>query len=153
MTSPLPLAYDERLTAPRTWWLIAVAVGFSMALIVLPYGGLAALGGFAAGTLVACMWVSAQGSSRIRVTSGLLIADQARIPLTALGDVHVLDGEEARAWRSYKADLRAHTLMRSYISGAVRIENTDPGDPTPYIFLSTRTPDALARALDTARAA
>ncbi|MCX5275316.1 DUF3093 domain-containing protein [Streptomyces virginiae] len=153
MTSPVPLAYDERLTAPRTWWLIAVAVGFSMALIVLPYGGLAALGGFGAGTLVACMWVSAQGSSRIRVTHDQLIADQARIPLTALGDVLVLEGEEARAWRTYKADLRAHTLMRSYVTGAVRIENTDPDDPTPYIFLSTRTPQALADALGHARTA
>ncbi|PWK65097.1 Protein of unknown function (DUF3093) [Streptomyces sp. CG 926] len=151
MTSPAPLTYDERLTAPRTWWLIAVAAGFSMALIVMPYGGLAALGGFIVGTLIACMWVSAQGSSRIRVTNELLVADQARIPLTALGRVEVLDGEEARAWRTYKADLRAHLLMRSYISGAVRIENTDPEDPTPYVYLSTRTPQALADALDSTR--
>ncbi|AWZ05318.1 MULTISPECIES: DUF3093 family protein [unclassified Streptomyces] len=93
MTSPAPLTYDERLTAPRTWWLIAVAVGFSMALIVMPYGGLAALGGLAVGTLIACMWVSAQGSSRIRVTSDLLVADDARIPLSALGEVHVLEGQ------------------------------------------------------------
>ncbi|MEU6293618.1 DUF3093 domain-containing protein [Streptomyces erythrochromogenes] len=148
MTPPAPLSYDERLTAPRTWWLIAVAAGFAMALIVLPYGGLAALGGFAVGTLIACTWVSGQGSSRIRVTSGLLVADEARIPLGALGRVHVLEAEEARAWRTYKADLRAHMLMRSYITGAVRIENTDPADPTPYVYLSTRTPQVLAEALD-----
>ncbi|MFD3675316.1 DUF3093 domain-containing protein [Streptomyces sp. NPDC058613] len=151
MTTPVPLAYDERLTAPRTWWLIAVAVGSAMALIVLPYGGLAALGGFTAGTLVTCMWVSAQGSSRIRVTSGLLVADDARIPLSALGEVHVLEGEEARAWRTYKADMRAHMTMRSYITGAVRIENTDAADPTPYVYLSTRSPKALADALEAAR--
>ncbi|GGZ70382.1 membrane protein [Streptomyces subrutilus] len=151
MTPPAPPTYDERLTAPRTWWLIAVAVGFSMALIVMPYGALAALGGFAAGTLVTCLWVSAQGSSRIRVTSGLLVADDARIPLGALGEVHVLEGEEARAWRTYKADLRAHMMMRGFVTGAVRIENTDPADPTPYVYLSTRTPQALADALAAAR--
>ncbi|MFF3015587.1 DUF3093 domain-containing protein [Streptomyces sp. NPDC057939] len=151
MTSPVPLTYDERLTAPRTWWLIAVAVGFATALIVMPYGGLAALGGFAVGTLISCLWVSAQGSSRIRVTGGLLVADDARIPLGALGEVHVMEGEEARAWRTYKADLRAHMLMRSFVTGAVRIENSDPADPTPYVYLSTRTPQALADALRTAR--
>ncbi|MFD7030052.1 DUF3093 domain-containing protein [Streptomyces sp. NPDC059917] len=150
MTSPAPLAYDERLTAPRAWWLIAVGVGLAMALIVLPLGGLAALGGFAAGTLIACMWVSAQGSSRIRVTHDSLVADQARIPLAALGRAEVLEGEEARAWRTYKADLRAHELMRSFITTAVRIENTDPDDPTPYLFLSTRTPQTLADALNSA---
>ncbi|WP_328967460.1 DUF3093 domain-containing protein [Streptomyces sp. NBC_00239] len=150
MTSPSALAYDERLTAPRTWWLIAVAVGMAMALIVFPYGPLAALGGFAAGTVVTCMWVSAQGSSRIRVTADQLIADDARIPLKALGEAQVLEGEEARAWRTYKADMRAHMMMRSYITTAVRVEVTDPADPTPYVYLSTRTPQALADALKNA---
>ncbi|MFF8837459.1 DUF3093 family protein [Streptomyces sp. NPDC015130] len=45
----------------------------------------------------------------------------------------------------------AHMMMRSYITGAVRIENTDPADPTPYVYLSTRTPQALANAVDADR--
>ncbi len=69
----------------------------------------------------------------------------------ALGRVDVLDGEEARAWRTYKADLRAPCLMRSCIGSAVRIENTDPDDPTPHVYLSTRTPQAPAGAIAGAR--
>lgn len=68
-------------------------------------------------------------------------------PLEALGDAEVLDGEEARAWRSYKADPRAFMLLRSYIPTAVRVKVTDPQDPTPYVYLSTREPQALVAAL------
>jgi hypothetical protein len=33
------------------------------------------------------------------------------------------------------------------------VEVTDPADPTPYLYLSTREPERLAEALDTARRA
>lgn len=145
-TSRTP-AYDERLTAPRTWWVIAALFGLSMALVFTPLGLIAALIAFAAGTALAGAYVSSQGSLRIRVTAGLLVVGDARIPLKALGETHVLDGEEARAWRTYKADLRAFTAMRSYIPTAIRIEVRDPDDPTPYIYLSTRTPERLAEAI------
>lgn len=144
-------SYEERLTAPHSWWLIAFLTGVCFGLIVLPYGTLPMLGGLLAGTTVACAWVSAQGSARIRVVSGLLIAGDAKIPVNALGAAQVLEGEEARAWRTYRADLRAHMLMRSYITAAVRVEVTDPDDPTPYVYLSTRSPQRLADALTAAR--
>ncbi|MDT9687404.1 DUF3093 domain-containing protein [Streptomyces sp. P9(2023)] len=151
MSTKLTTTYDERLTAPRSYWLIAVLIGFASALIVFPYGGLAALAGFAVGTVVACSWVNTQGSSRIRIVGNLLVADDARVPLSALGEVEALEGEEARAWRTYKADLRAHMLMRGFVTGAVRIEVVDPDDPTPYLYLSTRSPQALSDAIDAAR--
>ncbi|MEU9191229.1 DUF3093 domain-containing protein [Streptomyces sp. NPDC048484] len=141
------LAYDERLTAPKSWWVIAALFGISMALIFLPYGGIAALIALVVGTCIASSYVSTQGSLRIRITRELLVAGDARIPLTALGEAQVLEGEEARAWRTYKADMRAHLVMRSYVTTAVRVEIIDPEDPTPYIYLSTRTPDRLAEAI------
>ncbi|MDX3521989.1 DUF3093 domain-containing protein [Streptomyces scabiei] len=147
MTSTSPLVYEERLTAPRVWWVIAVLFGVSMALVFLPYGLIAALIALMAGTCVAEMFVSAQGSARIRVTADTLFAADARIPLSALGQAEVLDGEEARAWRTYKVDLRAFMMMRSFITTAVRVEVLDPDDPTPYLYLSTRTPERLAQAL------
>lgn len=144
---PGRLVYDERLTAPRIWWAIAVLFGLSLALVFLPYGLIAALIAMAIGTCLAGMYVSAQGSTRIRVTGDTLFVMDARIPLTALGQPEVLDGEEARAWRTYKADMRAFMVMRSFIPTAVRVEILDPDDPTPYLYLSTRTPDRLAKAI------
>ncbi|PWS44738.1 DUF3093 domain-containing protein [Streptomyces sp. FT05W] len=139
--------FDERLTAPRSWWLIAFGIGVACALVFLPLGTLPMLGGLVAGTAAACVAVSSYGSARIRVVAGALVAGDARIPLEALGDAEVLDGEEARAWRSYKADPRAFMLLRSYIPTAVRVKVTDPQDPTPYVYLSTREPQALVAAL------
>ncbi|MEW1599497.1 DUF3093 domain-containing protein [Streptomyces sp. NPDC093808] len=147
MTTSQAPAYDERLTAPRSWWVIAVLFGLSMAVIFLPYGVIAALTGLLVGTSLGAFAVSAQGSMRIRVVTGLLVVGDARIPLAALGEPEILEGEEARAWRTYKADLRAFMAMRGFISTAVRVEVVDPEDPTPYVYLSTRTPERLAEAI------
>ncbi|MXM68852.1 DUF3093 family protein [Streptomyces sp. HUCO-GS316] len=150
---PSATPYEERLTAPRSWWLISFLVGLSMALILLPFGTLPMLGGLVGGTAAAAVVTSAYGSPRIRVVGGFLIAGEAKIPVTALGKAEVLDAEEARAWRTYKADTRAFLLLRAYIPGALRVEVTDPDDPTPYLYLSTRAPERLAQALERARAA
>jgi hypothetical protein len=145
--------YAERLTAPRSWWVIAALAGVSGALVLLPLGTLAMLGGLIGASALAGALVSSYGSARIRVVAGSLVAGDARIPVSALGRAQVLDAQEARAWRSYKADPRAFMLLRSYIPTALRIEVTDPADPTPYVYLSTRDPKALAAALEAVRTA
>ncbi|MEU8583092.1 DUF3093 domain-containing protein [Streptomyces abikoensis] len=144
--------YEERLTAPRSWWVIAVLAGVAMALILLPLGTLPMLGGLIGGSALSAMAVSSYGSARIRVVGGALVAGDAKIPVTALGVPEVLDAEEARAWRTHKADTRAFMLLRGYVPTAVRIEVTDPADPTPYVYLSTRHPERLAAAVEAVRA-
>ncbi|MYT96656.1 MULTISPECIES: DUF3093 domain-containing protein [unclassified Streptomyces] len=139
--------FDERLTAPRSWWFIAFGVGVACALMLLPLGTLPMLAGLVGGAAAAAAAVSSYGSARIRVVGGALVAGDARIPLSALGEPEALDAEEARAWRTYRADARAFMLLRSYVGTAVRVEVTDPDDPTPYVFLSTRDPEGLAAAL------
>ncbi|MDC0772055.1 DUF3093 domain-containing protein [Streptomyces sp. HD] len=144
--------YEERLTAPRSWWLISFLVGLSLALIVLPFGTLPMLVGLVGGTAAAAVVASSYGSIRIRVVGDQLIAGEAKIPVRALGEAHVMDQEEARAWRTHKADTRAFLLLRAYIPTALRVEVTDPEDPTPYLYLSTREPERLAEAIKTAKA-
>ncbi|HEX5569365.1 MAG TPA: DUF3093 domain-containing protein [Streptomyces sp.] len=151
MQSPGVL-YDERLTAPRSWWLVVALAGVSLGLVLFPLGILPLLGGLVVGTALSAVTVSSYGSARIRVVAGSLIAGDARVPVSALGEAHVLDAGEALAWRTYRADPRAHMLLRAYIPTAVRIEITDPGDPTPYLYLSTRRPRALVDALESVRA-
>ncbi|MEU3839717.1 DUF3093 domain-containing protein [Streptomyces sp. NPDC028635] len=145
--------YEERLTAPRSWWLVSFLVGLALALVFLPFGTLPTLGALVGGTAVSAVVASAYGSLRIRVVNGFLIAGEAKVPVSALGEAEVLDAEEARAWRTYKADTRAFMLLRAYIPRALKVEVTDPADPTPYLYLSTREPERLAEALKTAREA
>jgi hypothetical protein len=44
-------------------------------------------------------------------------------------------------------DPAAHLVHRAWIGPVVRIEVTDPDDPTPYWIVSSRDPDALVAAL------
>ncbi|MER5309453.1 DUF3093 domain-containing protein [Streptomyces sp. NPDC002773] len=150
--TPVAPRFDERLTAPRSWWVIAGLLGLSGGLIMFPLGTVPMLGGLIVAAVLAGAAVSSYGSARIRVVAGSLVAGDARVPVSALGAVEVLDDEEARAWRTYKADPRAFMLMRGYVPRAVRVEVTDPADPTPYLYLSSREPQALADALDAERA-
>lgn len=143
--------YDERLTVPRSWWFLAIAAGVAVALILLPFGPLPLLAGLVGGAALSMMAVSSYGSARIRVVAGSLVAGKARIPVAALGAATVLDREETVAWRSYKADPRAFMLLRSYVPTALKVEVNDPADPTPYLYLSTRSPQRLAAALEAVR--
>ncbi|MEU8512986.1 DUF3093 domain-containing protein [Kitasatospora sp. NPDC059722] len=143
--------YDERLTVPRSWWLLPVATGLALALILLRVSGLGALIGLVVGIAVGAVAISSYGSARIRVVQGSLVAGPARIPVDALGAAHALSPAEAVAWRGPKADPRAFMLLRSYVPTALRVEVTDPTDPTPYLYLSTRSPMKLAEALEEAR--
>ncbi|WP_282695998.1 DUF3093 domain-containing protein [Streptomyces sp. CC208A] len=151
-SSPAAPRFDERLTVPGSWWVIVGLLALSGGLITLPLGAVPMLGGLIVAGVAAGVAVSSYGSARIRVVAGSLVAGDARVPVSALGAVEVLDEEEARAWRTRKADPRAFMLMRSYVPRAVRIMVTDPADPTPYLYLSSRDPEGLAAAVEAVRA-
>jgi hypothetical protein len=87
------------------------------------------------------------GSARIEVGPRGLRAGRAQIGLEHLGAVAPLDAEETRRTAGREADARAYLLLRPYVARSVRVEISDPDDPTPYWLLSTRRPDALAEAL------
>ncbi|QMU72161.1 DUF3093 domain-containing protein [Streptacidiphilus sp. P02-A3a] len=144
--------YDERLTAPATMWLLPLGSGISFGLVFLIFGAVPGLVGLVAGGAAAAMLLSSYGSARIRVVQGLLVAGEARIPVEALGESFPMDKEECLAWRTHKANARAFMLLRSYIPKGIRVMVTDPQDPTPYLYLSTRFPERLAQAISAAKA-
>ena len=56
-----------------------------------------------------------------------------------------------RSQRGAQLDARAWPLIRGWVSPVVRVTVTDPQDPTPYWLVSTRHPEKLVEALETAR--
>lgn len=151
--------FDEHLTAPLSWWLISLLVGGMLGLICMDpnpvaqrFNVPAGLAGTTAGTLLCAAVVVAYGRIGVSVRDGFLEAGTARLPLDALGEVAVLDAEAARELRTTGADMRAFMMLRGYVRTAVKVEVTDPEDPTPYLYLSTRQPEKLAKVLRAAAA-
>ena len=139
--------YEERLTAPPAWWAITAGAGVMGGLIFLRASPTAAVVGALATVVVCAALVVAYGRVGVRVRDGYLEAGTARLPLSALGAATALDAEAARRLRTTEADARAFMVLRGYVRTAVRVEVTDPEDPTPYLYLSTRRPEKLAKAL------
>lgn len=88
---------------------------------------------------------------RIEVDSEKFRAGKASIERKFIGSVSAFSGEHAREQRGVKLDARAWTLIRGYVDPVVKVEITDPNDPTPYWLISTRRPKELAQALRTSR--
>jgi hypothetical protein len=108
-------------------WVITAVLGLGMALTFVSYG-----------------------SARLTVSAGVFQAGRARIGLAHLGRAEALDAERARLATGPDADARAYLVLRPYLKRAVRVSVVDPADPTPYWLVSTRHPDTLAAALNTA---
>ena len=88
---------------------------------------------------------------KITVANGRLVADRISVPISALGKTSELSKEEFTQALGPKADPRAQLMIRGYVPGGVKIEVTDPEDPTPYLLISSRNPEKLAVALDANR--
>lgn len=144
--------YVERLGVPVTWWLVAAFVTLSIwwtFVLATPSWfatAAAAVGGFAIAT---GMWQ--YGNARVEVTNVHLRAGTARVPLIYCGEARALDAQQTRALHGPEADTRAFFLIRPYIATAVRVEITDPRDPTPYWLVGSRNPEQLADALSSRR--
>jgi hypothetical protein len=143
-----PAPYDERLGVPLRWWVqgVMLVATLWLALIVSLPGALAwTFTGIALALLVALL--VSYGSPHVTVADGWFRAGRARIEAVHLGAVAALDPEESRRVAGPEADARAYLLLRPYLKRAVRVEITDPADPTPYWLVSSRHPDELARAV------
>jgi len=144
------LPYAERLTVPLRWWAQGTMLVASLwlALVVALPGTLAWSISGGAMALVGGLLVG-YGSARIAVGDGELRVGPARIGAEHLGTATALDADATRRLAGVDADARAHLLLRPYLKRAVRVEVTDPADPTPYWLVSSRHPDRLAGAVET----
>jgi hypothetical protein len=145
------LGYSERLWPSAPVWLVVLLVAASGGLVVVkvapPW-----LSAMVALTLMAvAAWALVRSSARVAVTGGELVAGRARIPVSLLGQVDVLDRAEFTALRGPDADVRAYLCQRSWIPRGVRVVIVDAHDPTPYWLLSSREPTKLAAALERER--
>jgi hypothetical protein len=138
--------YRERLR-PAPWVYLATALVIPASLLVfLP---ISLVAGIVAAVLLygAIVAVLLATTATIEVTDDELRAGRARLPRRNIAGATGYRGDEARAERGVRLDMRAWLLLRGWIDPVVRIELDDADDPTPYWLVSTRHPEELAAIL------
>ncbi|MBF4569207.1 DUF3093 domain-containing protein [Plantibacter sp. VKM Ac-2880] len=142
--------YRETLW-PSPWVIIALALVVPATMLVLAPVSLPA-GVIGAVVLYGgCLALAFGSAPRIEVSGATLSVGKASIPLAQVGDVVVYTGADATAQLRTKLDARAWLMIRGLVHSLVKVEITDPADPTPYWLLSSRRPQLLADAIAAAR--
>jgi hypothetical protein len=138
--------YREKLW-PNAWiWIIAAGISGAGILVFAPIS--AAAGYTAAVVLFAIIAILLVLSTpTILVTEKTLAVGRATIERRFVGAARPFRGEEATAERGTRLNGLAYLCIRGWIDPVVKIDITDPSDPTPYWLASTRHPDKLAAAL------
>jgi len=151
MTDPgaAPL-HRERLWPSLGVWigccLVAAAIGLTVLAVVPPVVAL----GVALVAVALTAGAMTATSAVVEVRGGELRAGGARVPVSQLGRVRVLDRERMDALRGVDADVRAYLCQRGWLPRGVVVEILDPDDPVPYWLISSREPERLAAALSRA---
>jgi hypothetical protein len=141
----------ETVRPPAVWWALGALGSLTLWLVLavaLPWE-VAAAAGLLTGALVT--WGLVAAGVRVGVNDGEVVAGAAHVPLRHVGAVTPLDPEQTRRARGPEADANAFLVLRPWVATAVRVEITDPADPTPYWLVSTREPQRFAAAASTAR--
>jgi hypothetical protein len=146
MLAPVNDAFRERLWPGPTGWAVAAGLGVLVGLVLFPVS-IALAWGVGAAAVALALVVAAALTPRVEVAEGELRAGSAHIPLELLGAVTPLAGEALRTALGPELDARAYVCLRGWVHSAVRVELTDPQDPTPYWIVSTRRPHELVTAL------
>jgi hypothetical protein len=137
--------YRERLSAPVSWWIaaLAFAVVWGWVFVVATT--------WTFGIIVTVVLFAICGYAVWRygsVPEGLRVG-RAFVDPSHVGAAAALDRAAYRRRLGTEADARAYLLTRPYLDHGVVVTIDDPADPTPYWLISSRHPDALASALQT----
>ena len=91
--------------------------------------------------------ISVATSPMIRISEGQLTLGKAHIERRHLGQIALLDPQQARNAQGHGAHAHALTVIRSAARHLVLVEIIDEHDPHPYWMFSTRHPDEVLAAL------
>lgn len=140
--------FDERLSVPLWWYVLAIGVAVLLgAEIHMGYPGIRSWIGYV--TLIP-LFVAAPywlGRTRVRVADGRLSVGPATVDLRHSGRVEMVAKDDKQEALGPQLDPSAFLMHRGWIGPLVRVELTDPDDPTPYWIFSVRHPEQLVAAL------
>lgn len=142
--------FREHLLPGTGTWLVGVAIGAALGLVVVPLHLGAAIALSAVSIVVAIVLIIAY-SPVLEVAEGQFRLGRARIDVTELGEAEVLRDEQWALTIGQDFEPLAHHSVRGWTRSGIRVEVLDPQDPTTAWVASSRRPEDLALALRTAR--
>ena len=96
---------------------------------------------------IAIIYIAIAMRSTISLNGQELRIGKAHIDVKYLGLVTVLDSPAMRLLRTRDADPAAFLAIKFWISTGVKIEVTDPRDPTPYWLITSKRGEEIAALL------
>lgn len=150
-SSSSPRTYSERLLPSIPFFFALLLIVPAMFILFMPFGAgvLGWLYGAIAFVLVSSIFIVA--SKTLSVEGNTLVAGRAQIAAEHIGDMTELDADELRVAIGRRLDARAYLVVNGWIHRGLKLEITDPEDPTPYWVITTRRPAELRAALENAR--
>jgi Protein of unknown function (DUF3093) len=146
--APANTTHAERLHVTWYLWpLPLVAAGLLAAEVHLGYPGVRAWLPYVLLLPLTAVLIWRAGRTPVRIEGGELHVGDAHLPLEHVGTVEVFDGKQKRQVLGRRLDPAAYVLHRGWVGPTVRVEVTDPEDPTPYWVFSTRHPEKVASLL------
>lgn len=146
--APAKAGHAERLYVPWYSWLLPMfAAGLIAATVHLGYPGLRSWLPYVVLVPLMGVLIWRAGRAPVRVEDGELYVGAAHLPLAHVGTVEVFGTKEKRKVLGPRLDPTAYVLHRGWVGPTVRVEVTDPEDPTPYWVFSTRHPEKIASLL------
>jgi hypothetical protein len=140
--------HAERLYVPWYWWLPPLlAAGLLAAEVHLGYPGVRAWLPYVLLLPLTALLIWRSGRAPVRIEGGELHVGDAHLPLEHAGTVEVFSAKEKRKVLGPRLDPAAYVLHRGWVGPTVRVEVSDPEDPTPYWVFSTRHPERVAALL------
>jgi hypothetical protein len=142
------ITYSERLYVTWYWWPLPMLAALILAAeIHMGYGGLRAWLPYAVLLPLTAALIIKLGLTRIRVTDTELRIGDARLPREFVGEIEIIPFTGKRRALGPDLDPAAFVVHRSWVRPLLRMQLTDPADPTPYWIFSTRHPERLAELL------
>jgi hypothetical protein len=150
VSSPKPseaIVYQERVRPNFGTFLATAALIPAITLVSEPFDFRI---GLIIGSVlvVAIWWAMFFLSPVIRVREKSLSVGVVSIPRSLLGRIEVIAKDQIFQERGPKLEPAAFKVFQGTVKTAVKIEISDPSDPTPYWIISTRKPIQLASALE-----
>jgi hypothetical protein len=142
--------FDERLRVPWWWWPLGLGVAALLAAEVhMGYPGVRAWLPYLITVPLASAVLVRMGCRRVRLSGGELRVGPAHVPIRHLGQVQVIHPSAKRRTLGPDLDPAAFVLHSAWVGPVLRVELTDPQDPTPYWVFSVRRAEELAALLRT----